>query len=131
MVLSRVSQPSTSHHGGARKGAGRKRNVLPADVLERIGAPPTTKPLQLARWYSALLSELVHLFVTTGKYVEMLREVKGAAGAMGRVMPMDVLLAAMRKLKDDEDELDEDEDAAEEVRDVDGASSRAIRRNAP
>lgn len=123
------SRPIT--HGGARAGAGRKRNVLPPDVLQRIGAPPTSKPLQLARWYSALLSELVHLFVTTGKYVEMLREVKGAAGAMGRVMPMDVLLAAMRKLKDDEDELEEDEDADEEVREVDGASSRAVRRNAP
>jgi len=118
-------------HGGARKGAGRKRDVLPPAVLERVGAPPTTKPLQLARWYSALLSELVHLFVTTGKYAEMLREVKGAAGAMGRVMPMDVLLAAMRKLKDDEDELEEDADADEEVREIDGASSRAVRRNAP
>lgn len=120
-------------HGGARKGAGRKRDVLPPEVLERVGTPPTTKPLQLARWYSALLSELVHLFVTTGKYVEMLREVKGAAGAMGRVMPMDVLLAAMRKLKDDEDGLDEDADADadEEVREVDGASARAVRRNAP
>jgi hypothetical protein len=91
-----MSQPSTSCHGGARKGAGRKRNVLPVKVLQRVGSPPTTKPLELARWYSALLSELVHLFVTTGKYVEMLREVKGAAGAMGRVMPMDVLLAWRR-----------------------------------
>jgi len=104
---------------------------MPAEVQERIGPPPTTKPLQLARWYSALLSELVHLFVTTGKYVEMLREVKGAAGAMGRVMPMDVLLAAMRKLKDDEEDLDEDADAEEEVREVNGASARAVRRNAP
>lgn len=123
--------PPRTSHGGARKGAGRKRDVLPPTVLKRIGPPPTTKPLQLARWYSALLAELVHLFVTTGTFVEMLREVKGAAGAMGRVMPMDVLLAAMRKLKDDEDELDEDEDAEEEVREVDGASARAVRRNAP
>ncbi len=126
-----MSASSATGHGGARRGAGRKRDVLPPEVLERVGAPPTSKPLQLARWYSALLSELVHLFVTTGKYVEMLREVKAAAGAMGRVMPMDVLLAAMRKLKNDEDELEEDADADEEVREVDGASARAVRRNAP
>ena len=126
-----MAVPPSTGRGGARVGAGRKRHVLPPEVLQRIGAPPTSKPLQLARWYSALLSELVHLFVTTGKYVEMLREVKGAAGAMGRVMPMDVLLAAMRKLKDDDEELDEDADADEEVREVDGASARAVRRNAP
>ena len=127
----RVRTPGVNQHGGQRKSAGRKRNVLPPEVLAHVGAPPTTRPLQLVRWYSALLAEFVNLFVRTGKYVEMLREVKGAAGAMGRVMPMDVLLAAMRKLKDDEDDLDEDADADEEVREVDGASSRAVRRDAP
>lgn len=45
--------------------------------------------------------------------------------------PMDVVLEAARKVKDDEDELDEDADPDEEVRDVDGSSSRAVRRNAP
>src|SRR5678815_2417406 len=77
-------------HGGARKGAGRKRNVLPAEVGAKLGAPPTDKPLKLARWYSAALSDLLWLYLTTGKYVEMLRETKAAA-AMGRVM-----LCAMR-----------------------------------
>lgn len=117
-------------HGGKRKGAGRKRDTLPVEVLKRIGPPPTDKPLQLARWYSALLSELVYLFVKTGSHVEMLREVKGAAGAMGRVMPMDVLLAALKKLKADEDDLQEDEDPDEEVREP-GVGDKAVRRNAP
>jgi len=44
-------------HGGARKGAGRKRNVLPPEVVEKLGPAPWDKPLKLARWYSAALSE--------------------------------------------------------------------------
>jgi hypothetical protein len=123
--------PSKAGHGGARKGAGRKRDVLPPDAVERVGARPINQPLKLARWYSELLAELVDQFVKTGRYVEMLREVKGAAGAMGRVMPMDVILAAANKLRDDDEELDEDADPDEEVRNVDGKSARAVRRDAP
>lgn len=37
-------------------------------------------------------------------------------------------LEAVKKVKDDEEELDEDSDPDEEVRDVDGSSSRAVRR---
>ena len=118
-------------HGGSRKGAGRKRDVLPPEILQRIGPPPTDKPLKLARWWSTVLSELEILYLTTGRFAEMLRETRGVASSMGRVMPLDLLLAAARKLKDDEDDLDEDADADEEVREVDGASSRAVRRNAP
>jgi hypothetical protein len=118
-------------HGGARAGAGRKRNVLPPEALARVGDRPVNEPLKLARWYSELLAELVDQFVRTGKFVEMLREVKGAVGAMGRVMPMDVLLTAVKKLKEDDDELADDADPDEEVRQVDGASSRAVRRDAP
>lgn len=123
-------------HGGAREGARRKRNVLPPDVVARLGNPPTDSPLQLARWYSSALSELLWLHLTTGKYVRMLREVKSAAGAIGRVMPMDVVLEAVRKVKDAEDELAEDElaedeDPDEEARKVDRSSSRAVRRDAP
>ena len=40
----------------------------------------------------------------------MLREVKGAASAIGRVMPMDVVLEAAKEVRGDEDELDEDAD---------------------
>lgn len=118
-------------HGGAREGAGRKREVLPADALDRIGPRPVREPLKLASWYSELLAELVDQFVRTGRFVAALREVKGAAAAMGRVMPMEVLLAATRKLKADEDDLHEDEDPTEEVREPDGSRPRAVRRDAP
>lgn len=40
----------------------------------------------------------------------MLREAKGAAGAMGRVMPLDIQLQAAKLVKNDDDELREDED---------------------
>jgi hypothetical protein len=120
----------SSGHGGARKGAGRKRDVLPTEIRERIGLPPTDKPLKLARWYSSALSELLWLYLTTGRYVEMLREAKGAAGAMGRVMPLDIQLQAAKLVKNDDDELHEDEDPDEEVRDP-GVGHKAVRRDAP
>lgn len=118
-------------HGGARKGAGRKRDVLPPEIRDRIGTPPTDKPLLLARWYSSTLSELLWLYLTTGKFVEMLREAKGAAGAMGRVMPLDIQLQAAKLVKNDDDELQEDEDPDEEVRDAPGVGNKAVRRDAP
>lgn len=118
-------------HGGARKGAGRKRNVLPAEIRDRIGPPPTDKPLHLQRWYVKNLSELLWLFETTASHVEMLREVKSAASVIGRLMPMDVMFAAYRKIKGEEADLDEDEDPDEEVREPDASRPRAVRRNAP
>ena len=117
-------------HGGARKGAGRKRDVLPADIAERLKSPPVTEPLKLARWYSAALSELLWLYLTTGKYVEMLRETKAAAAAMGRVMPLDIQLQAAKIVRADEDELTEDEDPDEEVRSP-RVGHQAVRRDAP
>lgn len=117
-------------HGGARQGAGRKRDVLPQEVAAKLGTPPTDKPLKLARWYSAALSELLWLYLTTGRYVEMLRETKAAAAAMGRVMPLDIQLQAAKLVKADEDELQEDEDPDEEVREP-GVGNKAVRRNAP
>ena len=118
-------------HGGARAGAGRKRDVLPPDIAERLKPPPTDKPLKLARWYSAALSELLWLYLTTGKFVEMLRETKAAAAAMGRVMPLDIQLQAAKLVKNDDDDLQEDEDPDEEVRDAAGVGDQAVRRNAP
>lgn len=100
---------TTGKHGSAQKGDGRKRDVLPTDVSERLGKPPTDKPLLLSCWYSSALSELVWLYLATGKYVEMLREAKGTAGAMGRVMPLDIQLQAARLVKNDDDKLQEDE----------------------
>ena len=44
---------------------------------------------------------------------------------------MDVLLLAARKFKGDEDELQEDEDPDEEVRDAPGVSRKAVRRDTP
>jgi len=117
-------------HGGARNGAGRKRNVLPTEVANKLGSPPTDKPLKLARWYSGALSELLWLYLTTGKYVEMLRETKAAAAAMGRVMPLDIQLQAAKLVKADDDELAEDEDPDEEVREP-RVGHQAVRRDAP
>jgi len=46
--------------------AGRQRNLLPPEVLERIGRPPIKEPLKLARWYSAVLTEILDLYLRTG-----------------------------------------------------------------
>ena len=127
----RRSAAKNNGHGGARPGAGRKRNALPPESLARIGPRPVNDPLRLARWYAELLSELLDQFARTGRFVKMLREVKGAATAMGRVMPLDVMLAAARKLRDDDDDLEEDEDPDEEVREPDASRPRAVRRDAP
>ncbi|TMQ11947.1 MAG: hypothetical protein E6J90_32995 [Deltaproteobacteria bacterium] len=99
--------------------------------MARIGPRPVNDPLRLARWYAELLSELLDQFARTGRFVKMLREVKGAAAAMARVMPLDVMLAAARKLKDDENDLEEDIDPDEEVRELDARRARAVRRDAP
>lgn len=117
-------------HGGAREGAGRKRIVLPPEIAARIGPPPTDKPLKLARWYSSILSELMWLYANRGTHVEMLREAKGVAGAMGRVMPLDIQLQAAKTVKADEDDLQEDEDPDEEVRSP-RVGHQAVRRDAP
>jgi hypothetical protein len=145
-VAERLGPPPTDNHrrskrgpgaqkgadrGGARKGAGRKRIVLPPDALDRVGPRPVNDPLRLARWYSELLAELADLFIRSGGYVKMLREIKGVVGAAGKVMPLDVVLLAARKVKDDDQELGEDEDPEEEVRTPDAARPRAVRRDAP
>lgn len=123
-------RPAASH-GGARSGAGRKRDVLPPEVLERLGRPPIKEPLKLARWYSAVLTEILDLYIRMGRYVEMYREVRAAMTAIRAVMPMDIVLEAARRVRDDELELDEDVDPDEEVREPDARRTRAVRRDAP
>jgi hypothetical protein len=104
--------------------------VLPPEVVTKLGAPPMDKPLKLARWYSAALSELLWLYMTIGKFVEMLRETKAAAAAMGHVMPLDIQLQAAKVVRADEEELTEDEDPDEEVREP-RVGHQAVRRDAP
>jgi hypothetical protein len=74
---------------------------------------------------------MLWLYQTTGSHVQMLREVKSAAGIAGRMMPIDVIVAAYNKLKTDEQELQSDEDPEEEVRKPDASRARAVRRDAP
>jgi hypothetical protein len=119
-----------STHGGKREGAGRKRIALPPESLDRIGPRPVHQPLKLARWYAELLSETLDLYVRTGKYVEMYREIRSGATAIRSVMPIDLIIAAANKLKGDDDELEEDADPDEEVR-GDDVGDKAVRRNAP
>lgn len=117
--------------GGSRPGAGRPRSILSPELREKIGPPPTDKPLELQRWYSRNLAVMLWLYQTTGSHVQMLREVKSAAGIAGRMMPIDVVVAAYNKLKSDEQELQGDEDPEEEVRKPDASRARAVRRDAP
>lgn len=64
-------------HGDARAGAGRKRNVLPADVRDRLGNPAIDKPLKLRRWYSLALSELLWLYLALAQRPGVLRKLLG------------------------------------------------------
>lgn len=70
---------SSTGNRGVRDGVGHKRDILPPEVLMRIGPRPSNNPSDLGRWYSALLSELAKLVMTTGRYVEMFRVTRDVA----------------------------------------------------
>lgn len=92
--------------GGAREGAGRKRSILPPELLEAIGTAPLGKPLQLARWYTNLIAALTEGIVFHGKpWTKLLETVRASAGAAGRVLPHDIVYEAQRILNADAKDL--------------------------
>jgi hypothetical protein len=59
--------------GTARQGIGRKPYLVPHQILNRIGPRPTDNPVDLPRWYLEAIAEILWLYLTTGRHVELLR----------------------------------------------------------
>ena len=88
-------------HGGKRKGAGRKRSALPAELAEKLGDAPLGQPLKLARWFTDAIAILTQLVLEGKPYAELLATVRASAGAAGRIIPTDIIFEANRLLNAD------------------------------
>lgn len=76
-----------SGRGGARAGAGRKREKLPADVIERLGPPPST-PDELRTWNAKLLAEVQYLSIRGLIATDLAASIRANAGALDRALPI-------------------------------------------
>ena len=120
--------------GGARKGSGRKRSALPAELADKLGPAPLGKPLALARWFTDAIALLTQLVMEGQPYGEMLATVRSSAGSAGRVLPTDIIYEANRRLNADAKDLQKNTGGPEPAKrkDVDDAErkrSRASRRD--
>lgn len=111
-------------HGGARKGAGRPREGLPVESLARIGPRPVNDPMKLTEWYGELLAELLDLHVRTGKFSELIGNVRATVAVLAKSMPPRLMIEANRVLRAEESELNDTESVEEEPNDK---HARAVR----
>lgn len=95
-------------HGGKREGAGRKVSTLPDEVREHVGVYPYGQPFKIARWYQDLIGGLLDQVLDGEKGLSrLLSEVKSASAAANRIIPLDVMHAAAKRLDDDDKEIKE------------------------
>jgi hypothetical protein len=106
----RPGQTSAAIRRAARiNGRARKRDKLPADVLERLGPPPPPKETDALRLWNARMLAEVQWLVATGKITTQLAEsLRAGAGAIGKSV-------GQRGDGDDEylDDLEDDHGGAE------------------
>lgn len=105
-------------HGGARRGAGRKRAKLPDDVIDKIGPPPTDSPLKMARWWQSAGAHLSYLLLQGAVPTKLVDRFRAQAATYIKALPADILHEADKLLRG-EDEARE-EDAGAELEDIDG-----------
>lgn len=96
-------------HGGARAGAGRPRDKLPAAVIKRLGAPPST-PNELRTWNAKLLAEVQWLSIKGEIGTELAATLRANAGSIDRALPP---AEAHDPDAFDDDDEDEDDDGPE------------------
>ena len=101
-VASSARKPRAKH-GGARAGAGRKRDALPADVLERLGDPPEDAR-GLRVWNARVLAEVQRLSMRGEIGTDLAASLRANAGAIDRALPPEL------PRSDDDDDEDEDDD---------------------
>lgn len=123
---------TTTKHGGARKGAGRKRSDI-ADILKLVGAVPVGEPLKLVRWYANLIALLTEALLSGRPVKKHLEAARASSTASARLMPPDIIYEAQRLLDADEREVKSDGDGPALVDRKDEAHvakrTGAIRRN--
>lgn len=123
--------PKPSGRGGARPGAGRKRDVVPPEVMERVGPlPPATNPLGVSRWWQCMIGEIAILRATTGRYGELSRDMANLSAAAMRAMPLDAIREANAVILDDEKRM-KNAAAGPKEHDAGQSGALAISRNAP
>lgn len=104
-----ASKPAKKRrHGGHRAGAGRKREKLPDEVINRLGACPD-KPNAIRVWNARLLAEVQVLSMKGKIGVDLAASLRANAGAIERALP-----PAPRPRDLDDDDPDDDEDTGPE-----------------
>lgn len=110
-VSRKTGKPKTTH-GGARSGAGRPRDKLPKQVVDRLGAPPEN-PVELRTWNARLLAEVQWLCIRGEIGSELAATLRANAGAIERALPPPPRDERRRDDGDDDDDQDEDDDGPE------------------
>ena len=124
-----------ANSGGARPGAGRKPARLSAELLERIGAPPSD-PLDQQEWYARAVTRVQWEVMQGQPYGPVLDSLQKSAKLAAALLPEAIKAKAARLLKRNEDERERDASAAPNdepaPRREDGAPrNRPLRRAAP
>ena len=99
-----------AQHGGARAGAGRKRDRLPVAVVARLGVVPT-EAVALDLWVRRVLAELLTLQMAGEVSTELAASIRATCGEIRRNLPD-------APPPGDEDEEDNDEDEGPELTEV-------------
>lgn len=119
-------------HGGRRPGAGRKRGVIDRELRRRLGYVDLDDPLGQARWYQRAIALLTDGILDGQPYRKMLETVRASATAAAKILPLDVIYEASKRLDRDERELREaeaDADVVERSRDRVAKRTGPIRRD--
>lgn len=78
----------------------------PPELLAKLGEPPIDDDIALRRWYSrglALLS--VEQLKGTPGILRIVKDFRANAGTTGKLTPHDIIFAAQRKLREDEEDM--------------------------
>jgi hypothetical protein len=92
-------------HGGARKGAGRKKDALPEDVLADLGPPPLDSSLLTTRWWNKLLALLGWLRARGLVGRELAGDLRSLAATAGKLVPEDLRAAVDELMKEREKKM--------------------------
>jgi uncharacterized metal-binding protein YceD (DUF177 family) len=118
--------PKKSKRGGKRAGAGRPRDRLPQDMIDRVGAVPTTAA-ELDLWVRRLLAELLTLQMKGEVSVDLAASIRATCGEIRRGLDK----VPSKPAGDDDDDDDDDEEIdGPELEEVDakgGVDDGAIR----